>query len=132
MIYSLQFTDGSLNNCPEAREWLEAVNTQLLEAQRRFVTELTAFGSASLELCASASRANQRSAGRERAGEAVISYWWEMPCPTPHPPGHCRLCLTYQVDVDGQRWALPDDAAQMTAERARRIVSQRSAQDKAH
>jgi hypothetical protein len=50
MIHSLQFTDPALNESPEARQWLGAVNARLLQAQKSFLAGLTAFGSASLEL----------------------------------------------------------------------------------
>lgn len=61
MIYSLKFTDESLNDCQEAREWLETVNAQLLDAQKRFLAEFTAFGSASLDLHAGSGHTLRRS-----------------------------------------------------------------------
>lgn len=54
--------------------------------------------------------------------------WYEWPCPDPHPPGHCRLCLVFYADIDGERWNFPDDDATMNVERASKILTERAAQ----
>lgn len=50
-------------------------------------------------------------------------YWWMSECPDPHPSGHCPLCLTFHVEVDGERWTLSDNNHHITFDGAKEIVN---------
>lgn len=56
MIYSLQFTDESLNSDPQCFEWIERVNSLLRDKQAEFATNLAAFGTEQLSLHAESGR----------------------------------------------------------------------------